>query len=128
MTAATGPNEMEAKILKATKCIRLKSKPEVRIQWILRINNEEATVIESKQFQDLLQKLENEEYIYKKGKGKATFFLIAKNILDSRKNVILDTFKEERNDVSPSSDDLLLTVANSWNSCKSKGLFWWNLH
>ena len=82
-TAAISVNKMQAKTMKAIKLVRSKSKQKVIAQRIFIFINKVVTVIASKQFQDLLGKVEKHGYTYKKGKSKEASFFIMKNILDS---------------------------------------------
>ena len=64
------------KILKAIQHIRLKCKKRVTSQNIFSFLNKGASLIDSKLFHDLLNKMETDGQLFKKGKGKnASFFI-----------------------------------------------------
>ena len=67
---------MEDKILKARQHIRLKFKKRVTSQNIFSFLNKGASLVDTKLSHEVLNKMETDGYIFKKGKGKnASFFV-----------------------------------------------------
>ena len=61
---------MEDKILRAIQYIRLKCKKRVTSQNIFSFLNKGTSIVDAKLFHEVLNKMEIEGYIFKKGRGK----------------------------------------------------------
>ena len=79
---------MEDKILKAIQHIRLKCKKRVTSQNIFSFLNKGASLADTKLFHELLNKMETDGYIFKKGKGKNASFFVKSHLIDNNNNVV----------------------------------------
>ena len=106
---------MEDKILKAIQYIRLKCKKRVTSQNIFSFLNKGASFVDAKLFHEVLDKMEIEGYIFKKGRGKNASFFVKRNFTDNNKNIVLDAFSTENNIASTLQQENIsspVTVAN----------------
>ena len=91
---------MEDKILKAIQHIRLKCKKRVTSQNIFSFLNKGASLVDTKLFHEVLNKMETDGYIFKKGKGKNASFFGKSHLIDNNKNVVCNTFPADNNTAS----------------------------
>ena len=91
---------MEDKILKAIQHIRLKCKKRVTSQNIFSFLNKGASLVDTKLFHEVLNKMETDGYIFKKGKGKNASFFVKSHLIDNNKNVVSNTFPADNNTAS----------------------------
>ena len=106
---------MEGKILKAIQYIRLKCKKRVTSQNIFSFLNKGASIVDAELFHEVLNKMEIEGYIFKKGRGKNASFFVKRNLIDNNKNIVLDAFSTENSIASPLQQENIsspVTVAN----------------
>ena len=114
-TSKSAVVNMEDKILKAIQYIRLKCNKRVTSQNIFSFLNKGASIVDAKLFHEVLNKMEIEGYIFKKGRGKNASFFVKRNLIDNNKNIVLDAFSSENNIASPLQQENIsspVTVAN----------------
>ena len=92
---------MEDKILKAIQHIRLKCKKRATSQNIFSFLNKGASLIDTKLFHEVLNKMEIDGYIDKAGRDKNASFFVKSHLIDNNKNIASETFSTENNTVSP---------------------------
>ena len=106
---------MEDKILKVIQYIRLKCKKRVTSENIFSFLNKGASIVDAKLFPAVLNKMEIEGCIFKKGRGKNASFFVKRNLIDNNKNIVLDAFSTENNIASTLQEENIsspVTVAN----------------
>ena len=91
---------MEDKILKAIQHIRLKCKKRVTSQNIFSFLNKGASLVDTKLFHEVLNKMETDGYVFKKGNGNNASFFVKSHLIDNNKNVVSNTFPADNNTAS----------------------------
>ena len=76
---------MADKILKEIQYIRLKCKKRVTSQNVFSFLNKGTSIVDAKLFYEVLNKMEIEGYIFKKGRGKNASFFVKRNLIDNNK-------------------------------------------